>query len=72
MIMALSLKHPAKRLSKNPFIDNNFSIDEDSKTLEFYNQKLEKVVYEIQHYGNGNRIYLKRNSKRKNNRFLVI
>jgi hypothetical protein len=70
--MALSLKHSSKELPKNPFIDNDFSIDEDGKTLEFYNHNLEKKVYEIHHYGDGNRIYFKKNNKVNNSRYLVI
>lgn len=70
--MALSLKHSKKELSKNPFIDNDFLIDEDGKTLEFYDDNLEKKVYEIHHYGDGKRIYFKKDNKRNNSRFLVI
>ena len=70
--MALSLKHGTKGLSKNPFIDNDFSIDEDGKTLEFYDQNLEKKVFEIHHYGEGKRIYFKKKNKINNSRFLVI
>ena len=70
--MALSLKRSTRVLSKNPFIDNDFSIDEEGKTLEFYDDNLEKKVFEIHHYGDGKRIYFKKNSKRNNSRFLVI
>ncbi len=70
--MALSLKHSTRKLSKNPFIDNDFSIDEEGKTLEFYDDNLEKKVFDIHHYGDGKRIYLKKNNNRNNNRFLVI
>ena len=70
--MPLSLKNSKKVLSKNPFIDNDFTIDEDGKTLEFYDHNLEKKVFEIHHYGDGKRIYLKKDNKRNNNRFLVI
>ena len=70
--MALSLKLPVKKLLKNPFIDNDFSIDEESKTLQFYDQNLEKIVFDIHHYGNGKRIYYKKNNKRNNSRFLVF
>tara|TARA_R110000772_G_scaffold35955_5_gene86292 strand:- start:481 stop:660 length:180 start_codon:yes stop_codon:yes gene_type:complete len=58
--MALSLKYSTKELSKSPFIDNDFSIDEEGKTLEFFNHNLEKKVFDIHHYGDGKRIYFKK------------
>jgi hypothetical protein len=70
--MALSVKHRKKVLSKSPFVDNDFSVDEDGKTLEFYDHNLDKKVFEIYQYGDGKKIYFKKNNKRNNSRFLVI
>ena len=58
--MALNIKHSSKVLSKNRFIDNDFTIDEDGKTLEFFDHNLEKKVFEIHHYGDGKIIYYKK------------
>lgn len=58
--MALTLVHKTKDLLENPFIDTDFAIDEELKTLAFYDHNAEKKVFDIQQYGDGKRIYLKK------------
>ena len=59
--MALKLVHSSKDLLENPSIDTDFSIDEELKTLAFYDHNSEKKVFDIHHYGDGKRIYVKKN-----------
>jgi len=53
-------KSPENSLIK----DQHFSIDLDGKTLQFYNHKGEEKVFEINHYGEGNTIFFKKNDQR--------
>ena len=58
--MAFTLEHQTKELSENPIIDTEFLIDEELKTLAFYDHNSEKKEFDIRYYGNGNRIYFKK------------
>jgi hypothetical protein len=70
--MSQNLKYAEQELSENPFIDNDFVIDAEGKTFQFNYQNFEKICYDIHHYGDGGKIYFKKESTRKNNRFSVV
>lgn len=69
--MALFANEPAEDLLNSDIRDNDFSIDSEGKTLQFYNHKSEKKVFNIHHYGEGKKIYFKkRNKNEKSNSYL--
>ena len=70
--MSQNLKYPEKNVSDNPFIDNDFVINEEGKTLQFNYHNSEKLLYDIHHYGDGGRIYYKKKNTINNSRFLVV
>lgn len=58
--MALRIKQPTGDLLNCDIRDFEFIINEKSKTLEFYDQKFEKQVFEIYEYENGKKLYFKK------------
>jgi len=61
--MALTTNQPAEDLLNSDIIELDFSIDSEGKTLQFYNDKSEKKVFNIHHYGEGKKIYFKKRQK---------
>ena len=69
--MALTTIQPAEDLLNSDIRDLDFSIDSEGKTLQFYDDKLEKKVFNIHHYGDGKKIYFKkRKTSEKSNSFV--
>ena len=58
--MALRIKQPTGDLLNCDIRDFEFTINEENKTLEFYNDKFVKQVFEIHHYDDGKKIYFKK------------
>lgn len=58
--MALKKIQSANDANQNQYGDQQYTLGMDGKTLQFYDHKGIKKVYDIHHYGKGKALYFKK------------